>query len=87
MIPRAPQPGGWIQHARCATLTTAAIKLFHSPYAEDQRAAILVCEQCSVRVQCLDHALTHREEHGVWGGQTEADRRRIRRHRRARRAA
>jgi WhiB family redox-sensing transcriptional regulator len=28
-----------------------------------------ICGRCTVSVQCLDFAITNREEHGVWGGQ------------------
>ena len=34
--------------------------------------------------RCLQHALEHREHHGIWGGTTEAERRRILRRRRRR---
>ena len=43
-----------------------------------------VCESCQVRSQCLTHALTTREQHGIWGGLTEEERRSLaRRQRRA----
>lgn len=41
-----------------------------------------VCSGCAVREACLDHALAVREKAGVWGGATEADRRRMIRQRR-----
>ena len=34
-----------------------------------------VCARCDVRQLCLDYALTTRQVHGVWGGQTEEERR------------
>lgn len=42
-----------------------------------------VCATCPVRVECLEYALHHRIEHGVWGGASERERRRILRQRRA----
>ncbi|HTW98941.1 MAG TPA: WhiB family transcriptional regulator [Acidimicrobiales bacterium] len=42
-----------------------------------------VCSDCRVREECLDYAITHRIEHGVWGGQSERARQQIRRARRA----
>lgn len=30
-----------------------------------------VCAGCPVRVQCLDYAVEHLEDHGVWGGMTQ----------------
>ena len=36
-----------------------------------------ICAQCVVRDDCLEFALRVREPHGIWGGLTEADRRRL----------
>jgi WhiB family redox-sensing transcriptional regulator len=36
-----------------------------------------ICAQCSVRSDCLDFAMRVHEPHGIWGGLTEAERRRI----------
>ena len=53
------------------------------PDDDDEAAtAKAVCEQCDVRIACLEHALASREKQGVWGGATERERRRIVRHRR-----
>lgn len=38
-----------------------------------------VCARCEVRVDCAMHALNQGEEHGIWGGLTERERRRVRR--------
>jgi WhiB family transcriptional regulator, redox-sensing transcriptional regulator len=38
-----------------------------------------VCLRCPVREQCLDWALENGQEHGVWGGTTENERRLLRR--------
>lgn len=40
-----------------------------------------VCAACPVRDACLDWALEHNVEHGIWGGATERERRSIRRSR------
>ena len=37
-----------------------------------------VCFVCPVRVECLAWALEHDERHGVWGGLSERERRRLR---------
>lgn len=42
-----------------------------------------VCVECPVKVECLEYALEHRIDHGVWGGCSERERRRILRRRRA----
>lgn len=41
-----------------------------------ERIAKAICAACPVRQPCAVHALAHRELHGVWGGLSEADRRR-----------
>lgn len=43
-----------------------------------------ICELCVVRETCLEFALTTREEHGVWGGKDESERREIHKRRRFR---
>ena len=49
-------------------------------FEEDDLAetAKAYCSRCIVRVTCLDYALT-RNEWGVWGGTTDADRRALKR--------
>ena len=41
------------------------------------------CEACLVRGECLDYALTTNQEHGIWGGTDERERKALRRRRRA----
>jgi len=36
-----------------------------------------ICTACPVRRECLDFAVRVREPHGIWGGLTEAERRRL----------
>jgi WhiB family redox-sensing transcriptional regulator len=36
-----------------------------------------VCAECPVKARCLEYALLHRIEYGVWGGASERERRRI----------
>jgi WhiB family redox-sensing transcriptional regulator len=38
---------------------------------------------CPVRGACLDYALENDEKHGVWGGTSERERRRLRKERKA----
>lgn len=42
-----------------------------------------VCAGCVVRDECLEWALEHNERHGVWGGLSERERRRLRKQRRS----
>jgi WhiB family redox-sensing transcriptional regulator len=41
-----------------------------------------ICAQCNVSAQCLEYALANQVEHGVWGGTSERERRRLQRTRR-----
>ena len=36
-----------------------------------------ICAACPVKAPCLEYALLHRIDHGVWGGSSERERRRI----------
>jgi WhiB family redox-sensing transcriptional regulator len=45
-------------------------------------AACQICDTCSVKGPCLEYALRNRIVHGVWGGTSERQRRRISRLRR-----
>ena len=41
-----------------------------------------LCADCPVKAPCLEYALANRIDHGVWGGESERERRRIARRRR-----
>ena len=45
-------------------------------------AARRICIDCPVKAPCLEYALRNRIDHGVWGGTSERERRRILRQRR-----
>jgi WhiB family redox-sensing transcriptional regulator len=38
-----------------------------------------VCDECPVRVECLDYAIATNQDSGIWGGLDEEQRRSIRR--------
>jgi hypothetical protein len=42
------------------------------------RATKAVCGRCLVRDECLDYALRAGVKHGIWGGLSERERRRVR---------
>ncbi len=46
---------------------------------DQAEAARAVCARCPVRPECLAFALQTNQEAGIWGGATEAERRRLRR--------
>lgn len=71
----------WRQEANCAGVDP---ELFYPQrggskvlQAEQIRAAKAVCGGCTVRAQCLADALEHQENHGIWGGLSERERRRL----------
>jgi len=41
-----------------------------------------ICAECPVKALCLEYALQSRIDHGVWGGASERERRRLLRQRR-----
>jgi len=58
--------------------------VFYPPSEDDSLAeeAKTICSMCAVRKPCLEFVLATREKHGVWGGLTERERRRVLRQRR-----
>ncbi len=77
----------WRQLARCRG---ADPDLFYPEDDEDEtseeseriQAAKMICALCPVREACLEHAIAVREKHGIWGGLTARERRRLIRRRR-----
>lgn len=69
----------WMDHARCRSLSPAD---FFPSDGVGVEVAKRVCAECPVKSECLEYALTHRIDHGVWGGCSERERRRILRSRR-----
>ncbi len=51
------------------------------PALDQVSQAKAICTDCRVRQPCLDFALATGQIHGVWGGTTEEERLRLRRHR------
>ncbi|MCP3939346.1 MAG: WhiB family transcriptional regulator [Actinomycetia bacterium] len=44
---------------------------------ERELMAKSICGQCCVRSECLDYAIEIREQHGIWGGHSEVERKRF----------
>lgn len=67
----------WFPDAACRGVDPT---LFHPRRGENDNidAARAICAECPVRDDCLEYALERRERHGVWGGRSENERRRIR---------
>lgn len=66
----------WRDDALCAQ---ADPELFYPDKGENATAAKKICEQCAVSRECLDWALSHGEDVGVWGGMSQQERNRLRR--------
>ena len=81
MLPQAPSLSDW--RARSACLDVDPELFFPvgttGPAERQVDEAKLVCDTCQVRDACLEWALEARQDHGVWGGKTEDERRSLRR--------
>ena len=42
-----------------------------------EKRAKAICATCAVRRPCLDYAIKIREPHGIWGGLSEGERKRL----------
>ena len=80
MAVRIVEERTWQHRAACRGPESS---LFFPPtYAErrDERdaresRAKAICAICPVRAECLEYAVRVGEQHGIWGGLTEAERR------------
>ena len=79
--PREPSPFAWMAQGACVGAPSELFFPNDTDWWIIDRAKRL-CATCPIIDQCADHALTHREPYGVWGGLSEKDRRRILRQRR-----
>jgi WhiB family redox-sensing transcriptional regulator len=70
----------WMLYAACRYRSPAE---FFPSDGVGVEVAKRTCAECCVRLECLEYALHHRIDHGVWGGCSERERRRILRRRRA----
>jgi WhiB family redox-sensing transcriptional regulator len=67
-------PGSWLD-ALCRQGDTDWWFSFDG--TEHRDAAVAICRACPCRVDCLEWALEHNEQYGIWGGLTERQRRTI----------
>jgi WhiB family redox-sensing transcriptional regulator len=67
----------WDKDALCAEVGD---EIFYPERGSSPKEAKSVCASCSVRPECLEYSLRfpYQEDHGVWGGTTEGDRRILR---------
>ena len=69
-------PPKWVTGAVCAQTDPES---FFPEKGGATGPAKRICRRCAVRAECLDYALAHDERFGVWGGESERSRRRLRR--------
>ena len=74
----------WMQHGLCRQLAPST---FFPNDGVGVEVARRICATCPVQEPCLEYALTERIDHGVWGGASERERRRIAKRRRQEAAA
>lgn len=74
-----PPVGKWALDGNCRGLDPSIMVPENSHGTAEAKK---ICVGCTVKAQCLEYALENREHHGVWGGTSERDRRRILRQRR-----
>lgn len=74
----------WMAQGNCADKPPS---LFFPSDGVGVEVAKRVCADCPMKADCLDYALDNRIDHGVWGGTSERERRRILKARGARRPA
>jgi WhiB family transcriptional regulator, redox-sensing transcriptional regulator len=78
------QEHAWMARGLCTSIPPAT---FFPSDGAGVEVARKICASCPVREACLEHALVNRIDHGVWGGCSERERRRILKRRRATRSA
>lgn len=69
----------WQLEAKCAELPTRrSDAMFFPERGGSSKAAREMCACCPVRAECLEFALDNKEQHGIWGGTSERERRKLR---------
>lgn len=73
-----PRRWHWVDDAACSGMEDAEtffpVGTNGVPARSEIEYAKSFCDLCPVRSDCLTHALTAREEYGIWGGLDERER-------------
>ena len=64
----------WMARGKCRDLDPT---IFFPSDGIGVQVARRVCAECPMKAPCLEYALANRVDHGVWGGTSERERRRI----------
>jgi len=88
MLSHTPTVTDWRARSACLEVNPELFFPVGStgPAVRQVDQAKLVCRRCEVRDACLEWALDEKQDHGVWGGLTEDERRSLRRRNARRRA-
>jgi WhiB family transcriptional regulator, redox-sensing transcriptional regulator len=74
---KSMSPVQWMNEALCREV---GLEMFFPEGGEDSRPAKRICGECRVRHNCLEYALAFPDSiTGIWGGTTQADRRKLKR--------
>ena len=76
-----PADHSWQLDAACIGMSSSIF--FPTQGDARWRQAKAVCRGCVVREECGEYALVNNIKHGIYGGMSERERRRIRRERRS----
>lgn len=80
----------WMERAACAGLADSTNDPWFPPVGNAKaktEMARRICGHCPVREECLNYAIEGRIEHGLWGGLTRNERRKVMRDRRDQQSA
>jgi WhiB family redox-sensing transcriptional regulator len=79
MVPDMETPTPWMNDGNCKDHPPST---FFPSDGVGVEVAKRICATCPVADECLNYALDNRIDHGVWGGTSERQRRRMLRGRR-----
>jgi hypothetical protein len=68
----------WVNEALCAQVGPED-SLWFPDKGQSNKQAKLICAECPVRQQCLQYALDRSEQHGIWGGLSDRERKELKR--------
>jgi WhiB family redox-sensing transcriptional regulator len=69
-------PGEWSSQSACQYTDP---EVFFPEKGKNANQAKQICRRCPVKGECLEFAVQTCQEHGIWGGLSEPERRELRR--------
>ena len=64
----------WMDDAACRGMD---YKIFFPDRGGSTRIPKTICRECPVRLDCLEWAIQTGQKHGIWGGMSERERRKM----------